>query len=81
MTNSPPGVSANVPPSDKSRGFISDIVLNAVEPGVNTSVLIFINVAFVLLLVTVAVVLLIDFNMMLLLLGILAAGLMIGVNV
>ncbi len=65
---------------DNSRGFVSDIVLNAIEPGVNTSVLIFINVVFALLLFTVVGILLIEFNVLLLTFGLLAAGLMIGVN-
>ena len=65
---------------EQSRGFVSDIILNAIEPGVNASVLIFINVVFALLLVTVVVILLIDFNVILLVFGILAAGLMIGMN-
>ena len=79
--NSPSGVSENISTAEKSRGFITDVVLNAVEPGVNISVLIFINAAFVLLLVTVAVVLLLDFSVLLLSMGVLAAGLMVGVNV
>lgn len=63
------------------RGFLFDIVLNAVEPGVNNSVLIFLNGVFVLLLVTIVLVaLLIGLNIHVIILGIIALGLMVGFN-
>lgn len=68
--------------SSESRGFIADLMLNAFEPGVNSSVLIFLNLVFFLLLVTlVAVTFITGINMHIIFLGILALGLMIGFNV
>lgn len=65
----------------QSCGFVSDIILNAVEPGVNNSVLIFLNIVFTLLLLTlVALILLTGFNIHLVLFSILTVGLMIGLN-
>ena len=64
-----------------SRGFILDVVLNAFEPGVNNSVLLFMNIVFVLLLCSlVAITFIIGFNIHLLILGILAFGLMLAFN-
>ena len=37
-----------------SRGFLQSVVLNAIEPGVNSSVMITVNAAFFLLLCTLA---------------------------
>lgn len=68
--------------TQEPRGFISDLVLNAFEPGVNSAVLIFINLVFFLLLVTlVAVTFVTGINIHTIFLGILALGLMIGFNV
>ena len=64
------------------RGFVTDLLLNAFEPGVNSSVLIFLNLIFFLLLVTlVAVTFITGINLHVIFLGILALGLMIGFNV
>ena len=64
------------------RGFVTDLLLNAFEPGVNNSVLIFLNLIFFLLLVTlVAVTFITGINLHVIFLGILALGLMIGFNV
>ena len=69
------------PPPDQSRGFLSDIVLNTIEPGVNASVLIFLNVVFVLLLATlVGVSIVTGFSIHILIFGVLAVGLMVGFN-
>ena len=66
----------------ESRGFLNDLMLNAFEPGVNSSVLIFLNLVFFLLLITlVAVTFITGINMHIIFLGILALGLMIGFNV
>ena len=68
--------------ASESRGFIADLLLNAFEPGVNSSVLIFLNLVFFLLLVTlVAVMFITGINLHIIFLGILALGLMIGLNV
>lgn len=65
----------------KPRGFLLDVVLNAIEPGVNNSVLIFLNGVFVLLLVTLAIVAVFTgINLHIIFLGVLALGLMIGFN-
>lgn len=70
------------PQSEQSRGFVSDIVLNALEPGVNASVLVFLNVIFVLLLATlVGLSFATGFNVHILLFGVLTVGLMVGFNV
>lgn len=66
---------------EKTSGFVSDIILNAVEPGVNNSVIIFINIVFGLLLVTaVALTIVLGFNIHLIVFSILTAGLMIALN-
>ena len=66
----------------ESRGFLSDLVLNAFEPGVNSAVLIFLNLIFFFLLATlVAVTFVTGINIHVIFLGILALGLMIGFNV
>lgn len=68
--------------ASESRGFVADLILNAFEPGVNSSVLIFLNFVFFLLLVTlVAVTFITGINIHIIFLGILALGLMIGFNV
>ncbi len=68
--------------TDQSRGFISDIILNAVEPGVNYSVLLFLNIVFILLLlIPVMMSVLTGFNIHLLIFGVLTVMLMIGFNV
>ena len=60
---------------------MSDIILNALEPGVTYPVLLFLNIVFVLLLVTlVMLILLVGFNIHLLVFLFLTAGLMIGLN-
>ena len=67
--------------TSESRGFFSDLVLNAFEPGVNSSVLVFLNVVFFLLLATlVAVTFVTGINVHIIFLGIIALGLMIGFN-
>ncbi len=66
--------------TDQSRGFISDIILNAVEPGVNYSVLLYI-VFILLLLIPVMMSVLTGFNIHLLIFGVLTVMLMIGFNV
>ena len=64
------------------RGFFSDLVLNALEPGVNSSVLVFLNVVFFLLLATlIAVTFITGLNFHIVFLGVMALGLMIGFNV
>ncbi len=69
-------------PSEKRPGgFVSDIILNAVEPGVNYSVLLFLNIVFVLLFSTLVIFIFVtDFNLHLIFLSILTLGLMIGIN-
>ena len=63
------------------RSFVLDVLLNAVEPGVNTSVLLFLNGIFVLLLCTLAVVaIFVGLNVHIVVLGVLALGLMLGFN-
>ena len=65
-----------------TRGFISDLVLNAIEPGVNSSVLVFLNLVFLLLLATLAAITVFTgINIHIVFLGIVALGLMIGFNV
>ena len=60
---------------------MEDIILNVFEPGVNGSVLIFLNLAFVLLLLTlVGVTALVGLDLHILLLIVLAIGLMAGFN-
>ena len=69
------------PAPQPERGFVQDIILNVFEPGVNQSVLIFLNLAFVLLLLTlVGLTLLVGLDLHILLLIVLAVGLMIGFN-
>ena len=68
--------------ASESRGFVSDLVLNAFEPGVNSSVLIFLNLVFFLLLATlVAIMFITGINWHIIFLAILAVGLLIGFNV
>lgn len=68
-------------PEGEPRGFVSDIIMNAVEPGVSYSVLLFLNIVFLLLLLTlVALMLLTGFNIHLMVFSILTVGLMIGFN-
>ena len=76
------GEDSTLPPElGQPRGFVSDIVLNAVEPGVNGPVLFFMNTVFVLLFSTVVVLsFLTGFNIHILLFGILTIGLMVGIN-
>ena len=64
------------------RGFITDVVLSAVEPGVNSSVLVLINAVFVLLLVTLTLILvfLTGFNIHVIIMCLLSVGVLIGVN-
>ena len=65
----------------KSRGFLLNVALNAVEPGFNRSVLLVLNIAFVLLLLTLlAVTFLTELNVHVIILGVLALGLQIGFN-
>lgn len=70
------------PPAPQSeRGFVQDIVLNIFEPGVNQSVLIFLNLIFLLLLLTlIGVTVLVGFDLHILFLMVLAVGLMAGFN-
>ena len=81
----PPSLSQGSPPSHTAsqpdRGFVQDIVLNIFEPGVNQSVLIFLNLTFLLLLLTlVGLTVLVGFNLHILFLIVLAVGLMVGFN-
>ncbi len=65
----------------EQRGFVLDVMLNAVEPGVNSSVLLFLNGVFVLLLCTLAVVaVFIGLNIHIVFLGILSLVVMVGFN-
>ena len=66
----------------QARGFITDVVLSAIEPGVNNSVLVLINAIFVLLVVTLTLilVLLTGFNIHVIIMCLLAVGVLIGVN-
>ena len=65
----------------KSRGFLLDVALNAVEPGFNRSVLLVLNIAFVLLLLTLlGVTFLTGLNVHVIILGVLALGLQIAFN-
>lgn len=67
--------------SQSDRGFVQDIVLNIFEPGVNQSVIIFLNITFVLLLLTlVGLTVLVGFDLHILFLIVLAVGLMAGFN-
>ena len=67
--------------AENSRGFVSDIILNAFEPGVNYSILVCLNVVFVFLLLTlVALCFITDFNIHLIIFIVLTVGLMIGLN-
>lgn len=67
------------PPS--GRGFVQDIVLNIFEPGVNQSVLIFLNLTFLLLILTlIGITVLVGFDLHILFLMVLAVGLMVGFN-
>ena len=69
------------PVKPPSRGFIQDVVLNAVEPGINSSVLLFLNGVFVLLLLTLFLIaLIVGLNIHLLFLAILSLGLMLAFN-
>ena len=65
-----------------ARGFIADVVLSAVEPGVNGSVLVLVNAVFVLLLVTLTLILvfLTGFNVHVIVMCLLSLGVLIGVN-
>ena len=70
-------------PPDKtpSRGFIQDVMLNAIEPGINNSVLLFLNIVFVLLLLTLFLIsLIVGLNIHLLFLAILSLGFMVAFN-
>ena len=91
MSVSPPSATSQTPEdaplaptasgSQSGRGFVQDIILNIFEPGVNRSVLIFLNLAFGLLLLTlVGLTLLVGLDLHILLLTVLAVGLMIGFN-
>lgn len=67
----------------QGNGFsMTDVVLNAVEPGVNPSVLMFINVVFLLLLLTLILIIAFStgYKTYMVLLVILAFGLFIGFN-
>ena len=65
----------------KPGGFIADVVMSAVEPGVNSSVLLFMNIVFVLLFCfLVLFTVLTGFNIHLIFLSILSLGLMIAIN-
>ena len=68
-------------PEREPRGFFQDVVLNAVEPGFNTSVLLVLYGSFVLLLCTLlAVTLLTGLNVHVIVLGVLTLGLLIAFN-
>lgn len=71
---------ASTPPSS-DRGFVTDIVLNVFEPGVNRSVLIFLNLTFACLLLTlVGLTLLVGLDLHIIFLIILAVALWAGFN-
>ena len=68
-------------PPANARGFFEDVVLNTVEPGFNTSVLLVLNGALVLLLCTLlAVTLLTGLNVHMVVLGVLTLGFLIAFN-
>ena len=76
----PEGIGAPLA-GNQSSGFVSDIVLSAIQPGVNYSVLLFLNIVFGLLLLTIVVlVILTNFNIHLVVFAILTVGLMISIN-
>ena len=63
------------------RGVVQDIVLNIFEPGVNRSVLIFLNLTFLLLILTlIGITVLVGLDLHILFLMVLAVGLMVGFN-
>ena len=63
------------------RGILADIILNAVEPGTNQTVLIFLNLVFLLLLATlVGVSVFTGINIHIVILGIITIGLGLGFN-
>ena len=65
-----------------ARGFVADVVLSVVEPGVNNSVLVLVNAVFVLLVVTLTLILvfLTGFNIHVIIMCLLSVGVLIGVN-
>lgn len=67
---------------EDKRGFLADLVLNAIEPGVNRSVLVFVNVVFGLLLATLVtmMVLFMGLNVHVIIMCLLATGLLVGFN-
>ncbi len=66
---------------EEPRGIFADIILNAVEPGTNLTVLVFLNVVFVLLLATLAgVSVFTGINIHVVMLGIITLGLCVGFN-
>lgn len=68
--------------SDAKRGFVADVVLNAVEPGVNQSVLICFNLVCVVLLATLVTIMvfLVGLNVHVIIMSTLACGVLVGVN-
>ncbi len=65
----------------ESRGVFADIVLNTMEPGTNQTVLIFLNLVFLLLLATLAgVSVFTGVNIHVIVLGIITIGLCVGFN-
>ena len=67
----------------KSRRFtLSDVILNAFQPGVNHSVLMFINIVFLLLLLTLILIIafLTGYKLYMVILLMIAFGLFIGFN-
>lgn len=80
-SSSIPNTSSPPAPQPEGRGFVQDIVLNIFEPGVNQSVLIFLNLSFVLLILTLIVLtVLVGFDLHVLFMTVLAVGLMAGFN-
>lgn len=72
---------SNAEDKSQPRGFVSDVVLNAFEPGVNRSVLLFLNIVFILLLLTlVALCFVTGLNFHFAFLLVLTVGLMIALN-
>ncbi len=66
---------------NQSCGFVTEVFQNAIQPGVNYSVLLFINIVFgLLLLTTVTLTVITDFNIHLIFFTILTAGLMVALN-
>ena len=81
MTEKPQQTPTDSSDKTPSRGFFQDVVLNAIEPGINNSVLLFLNIVFILLLLTLFLIsLIVGLNIHLVFLAILSLGLMVAFN-